>query len=239
VATEYETVAKTKGGTVYGVYWHFWDSTVLDETNSWVAANGSNADQYLNSQLNDCRDGDSDGECGRLALALLDKPDGDWVALCEQVKGMCYNTGSAQAMPFWNEVFFDASLFLGGYGLGKLGVSGVSELLGSDAATEAAGGAGDALVLGKYPDYIKLADELGARRFSIPDAEWNALTPEARWAANQAVLDQAIADRIPIVLSNPATPEFLTGTYGDEISYLIKQGYEIGPNAMSMVPKGG
>jgi hypothetical protein len=105
-------------------------------------------------------------------------------------------------------------------------------------ATEAAG-AGDALVLGKYPDYIKLADELGARRFSIPDAEWNALTPEARWAANQAVLDQAITDRIPIVLSNPATPEFLTGTYGDEIAYLIKQGYEIGPNAMSMVPKGG
>lgn len=105
-------------------------------------------------------------------------------------------------------------------------------------ATEAAG-AGDALVLGKYPDYIKLADELGARRFSIPDAEWNALTREARWAANQAVLDQAITDRIPIVLSNPATPEFLTGTYGDEIAYLIKQGYEIGPNAMSMVPKGG
>jgi hypothetical protein len=123
-------------------------------------------------------------------------------------------------------------------GVGHLRQVSAAFVSATGVATEAAS-AGDALVLGKYPDYIKLADELGARRFSIPDAEWNALTPEARWVANQAVLDQAITDRIPIVLSNPATPEFLTGTYADEISYLIKQGYEIGPNAMSMVPKGG
>jgi len=104
-------------------------------------------------------------------------------------------------------------------------------------ATNTARG-GDSLVLVKYPDYTRLADELGARRFSIPDAVWDAMGPTERWAANQAVLDQAIADRIPIVLSNPATPEFLTGTFGDEIAYLIKQGYEIGPDALSMVPGG-
>jgi hypothetical protein len=118
------------------------------------------------------------------------------------------------------------------------GIDAAAGLLAGIGPSEEGAASADGLVLGKYPDYTRLANELGARQFSIPEAAYQAMTTEEQWAANQAVLDQAIADRIPIVLSNPATPEFLTGSFGEEIAYLIKQGYEPGPGAMTMVPRG-
>ena len=40
-------------------------------------------------------------------------------------------------------------------------------------------------VIGSYPDYIDVSDDLGARRFDIGEA-WDALPDdEARWDANK------------------------------------------------------
>ncbi|MDE0176775.1 MAG: hypothetical protein OXM60_25365 [Defluviicoccus sp.] len=47
-------------------------------------------------------------------------------------------------------------------------------------------------VIGSYPDYIKVSDKLGARRFDIGDA-WHALPDDsARWEANRFFLDKML-----------------------------------------------
>jgi len=58
-------------------------------------------------------------------------------------------------------------------------------------------------VIGHYPDYTNLARQLSARHFSIPSAEWNAMTEAEQWAANQAFLDEEIAAGNPFLLATP------------------------------------
>jgi len=44
--------------------------------------------------------------------------------------------------------------------------------------------------LGKFPDDINLADDLGARRFNIPPEVWARMTKAEQWAANKKFLDR-------------------------------------------------
>ena len=47
-------------------------------------------------------------------------------------------------------------------------------------------------VIGRYPRYIEVSDDVGARRFDIGSA-WAALPDdEARWAANRYFLDKML-----------------------------------------------
>ena len=47
-------------------------------------------------------------------------------------------------------------------------------------------------VIGSFPDYVNVSDDLGARRFDIGEA-WDALPNDAaRWAANQFFLDSML-----------------------------------------------
>lgn len=48
-------------------------------------------------------------------------------------------------------------------------------------------------VIGSYPEYIEVSDDLGARRFDIGPA-WHALPDDAaRWAANRYFLDNMLS----------------------------------------------
>ena len=49
-------------------------------------------------------------------------------------------------------------------------------------------------VLGSYPDYIRLSDDLYARRFDIPPTIWARMSPDERWVANQKFLDRLIRE---------------------------------------------
>ena len=106
------------------------------------------------------------------------------------------------------------------------------------AATGATSAADDVVVLGKYPDYINLADDLGARRFSVPDRVWRGMSDSERWAANQRFLDRAITRGSEIRLASPVTPSNLTGYFAREIEYLTKQGYTISRDGLRMIPPG-
>ena len=53
-------------------------------------------------------------------------------------------------------------------------------------------------------DYIRVADELGAKRFSIPPEIWGKMDDVERWAANTKFLDRMIARGDEVVLSNSA-----------------------------------
>jgi len=91
-------------------------------------------------------------------------------------------------------------------------------------------------VLGKFPDYITLADELGANRFSIPAKEWNAMTPVQQWAANRAFLDAAISRGDDIILSNPVSSiSDATGYFKMELEYLAGKGYSLISDGTRMV----
>ena len=110
-----------------------------------------------------------------------------------------------------------------GRGLLKLGA-------GCDAAT-----AGKT-VLGKFPDYLSLADDLGANRFSIPSEVWAKMSQAEQWTANTKFLDRLISRGDDIILSNHVSDiNAVTGTFGQELDYLIQKGFQLSADGMMMV----
>ncbi|MEW6233737.1 MAG: RHS repeat-associated core domain-containing protein, partial [Chloroflexota bacterium] len=91
-------------------------------------------------------------------------------------------------------------------------------------------------VLGKFPDYLRIADELGARRFSVPAEVWNKMSKAEQWAANQKFLDRAIARGDKIVLSNPVKNiSEVTGVFRRELDYLVEKGFRLSADGTTMV----
>jgi hypothetical protein len=83
-------------------------------------------------------------------------------------------------------------------------------------------------VLGKFPDYIVMAKELGARYFNIPVPIWNKMTKNEQWDANKKFLDRTIVRGDEIILSSPAKQiTAATGTFRRELDYLLKNGYRL------------
>ena len=78
--------------------------------------------------------------------------------------------------------------------------------------------------------------ELGARHFSIPSAEWNAMTEAAQWAANQAFLDEEIAGGNPFLLATPLDKVRPGSPLEREINYLKSRGYKPGCNGTRLIP---
>ena len=91
-------------------------------------------------------------------------------------------------------------------------------------------------VLGKFPDYVNLADDLAAKRFSIPTKIWNKMSPAEQWAANRKFLDRMIARGDEIILSNPVKKvSEATGWFGKELNYLLEQGFRLSADGTRMI----
>lgn len=89
------------------------------------------------------------------------------------------------------------------------------------------------------PSYIQVAEDRGASYFDIGEA-WNAATPTERLAANQHVLDIAIANRDTITLSVPARMIPEDSYTAAEIRYLEAHGYQrSGSNTFVPPTQGG
>jgi RHS repeat-associated protein len=94
---------------------------------------------------------------------------------------------------------------------------------------------GNTIVLGSFPGYLALANQLGANALNIPASEWSEMTPAQQWATNQAFLQAAIANASDIILStNVAAAQAGTAFY-NEIQYLLGQGCTVGPNGWSII----
>jgi hypothetical protein len=94
-------------------------------------------------------------------------------------------------------------------------------------------------VIGRYPEYLKLAEKLGSRRFSVPKETWERMTPDERWAANQRFLDRAIARQDEFVLATPVTPAIpLRSSYRRELEYLLSKGYRFSSDQTRLLPAG-
>lgn len=80
-------------------------------------------------------------------------------------------------------------------------------------------------VLGHYPEYKQLAENLGARRFSIPEAVWNKMSEAERWTANQKFLDRMTSRGDQIILSTPLDKVRPGSYFARELEYLGSKGY--------------
>jgi RHS repeat-associated protein len=110
----------------------------------------------------------------------------------------------------------------------------------ADLATDAAADSttSGTTVLGSYPEYVEMGDELGANYFNVPPDEWSAMTPEEQWAANKEFLDEAIERNDTFQLTK-SPDEAEEGTFFQkEIEYLRDQGYTFEGN-LAMMPEGG
>jgi len=119
-------------------------------------------------------------------------------------------------------------LFLVGNSFAK-----TADFLGVKEVVAAKGGT---TVLGKYPDYINLAEELGAKRFNIPTNVWNKMTPAQQWGANQKFLDRMIMRGDKVILSNPVLDiNKVSGAFRQELDYLIGKGYRLNSTGTQLI----
>lgn len=86
---------------------------------------------------------------------------------------------------------------------------------------------GQYAVLGPYPSYVKLSEDMGSRYFSIPKEIWDKMSPDDRWAANLKFLDRAAARDEIFTLSIGINDVNPNSDLRKEIDYLGKLGYRI------------
>jgi len=89
-------------------------------------------------------------------------------------------------------------------------------------------------VLGSYPNYITLANDFNATRFSIPTNIWNSMDDVERWAANQKFLDDIISRGDDIILATPANQADVGTYFWKELQYLYSKGYKVSPNQLRL-----
>ncbi|MCZ4245439.1 hypothetical protein [Pedobacter punctiformis] len=85
----------------------------------------------------------------------------------------------------------------------------------------------DVVVLGHYPEYVALAEELAAKRFEIPLNIWKEMSDPERWIANQKFLDRAISRGSDIILATPINKVRPGSYFEKELNYLFSKGYRV------------
>jgi hypothetical protein len=84
------------------------------------------------------------------------------------------------------------------------------------------------VVLGRYPAYLELGEQLGATVFNVPLAHWRTMSRQQQWEMNRLFLDQAIGnDAIFILASRPPSRADGPSFFRDELDYLGQKGYEV------------
>jgi RHS repeat-associated protein len=101
-----------------------------------------------------------------------------------------------------------------------------------------AANAGGTRVIGHYPAYVELAQETGAKSFSVPTDVWDPMTPEEQWSANQTFLDRGIANGETFRLATPIEEMRIPSAYANEVNYLLKNGYTLNSAGDALVPGG-
>lgn len=113
-------------------------------------------------------------------------------------------------------------------GLSKVAVKG-EQLLAKEAAKTGTS------VLGHYPEYVKLAESLGARRFQIPTSVWNKMSAAEQWTANTKFLDRMILRGDNIRLATPLNQVKPGSFFQKELNYLFDKGYKVSSDGLWLV----
>ncbi len=92
-----------------------------------------------------------------------------------------------------------------------------------------------ATVLGHYPEYVKLAEQIGARRFQIPTNVWNKMSAAEQWTANTKFLDRMILRGDNIRLATPLNQVKPGSFFQKELNYLFDKGYKVSSDGLWLV----
>lgn len=80
-------------------------------------------------------------------------------------------------------------------------------------------------VLGHYPSYRNLSDELRARHFEVTSAGWQRLGQfQLQWLENKHFLDRTLLRGDPIILSTSPRYARRGSSFSMELRYLALQG---------------
>jgi RHS repeat-associated protein len=90
-------------------------------------------------------------------------------------------------------------------------------------------------VLGHYPQYVKVAETIGARIFQIPTKIWNKMSSVEQWVANQKFLDRMILRGDNIRLATPLNQVKPGSFFQKELNYLFDKGYKVSSDELWLV----
>jgi RHS repeat-associated protein len=110
-------------------------------------------------------------------------------------------------------------------GLGSIGLSLLKAAKAGGIANTV--DSGESMVLGKSGDYTRLADQLGAKKFSVPKDVWNNMSVAERQAANFRSIDRSINRGDSFIFSNNPSEAYLGSGFYNEIQYLKSRGINV------------
>ena len=120
-------------------------------------------------------------------------------------------------------------------GMARAFVGLIASSFGVGTATTATTSTG-VVVLGRYPQYLKVAETVGGKYFNIPDEIFKNLSSAEQWSLNKAFLDDAIEQGYQFFLASPwskATPDSF---FYKELTYLFSLGYTLSPRGNFLFP---
>jgi RHS repeat-associated protein len=93
-------------------------------------------------------------------------------------------------------------------------------------------------VLGKFentPNFQRVGEHLGVKSLNIPRHIYDKMSPAQQWAANQKMLDRAIARGGDFLFDKPIKDiNAVTGGLRKELNYLTQQGFRLSSDGWSM-----
>ncbi|HEX8576740.1 MAG TPA: hypothetical protein VF677_10655, partial [Flavobacterium sp.] len=90
-------------------------------------------------------------------------------------------------------------------------------------------------VLGHYPEYVKLAEQLAARRFQIPSSIWNSMSSAEQWIANTKFLNRMILRGDNIRVATPLNQVKPGSFFQKELNYLFEKGYKLSSDGLWLI----
>ena len=115
---------------------------------------------------------------------------------------------------------------------------------GATDAAKAAAACGNAAkagktVIGKYPKYLEVAQELKANALNIDPEVWKLMegNDALQWAANRKFLDEVIERGDEIILASPPGDARPGTFFARELEYLMERGFVPSPDGTKMIRK--
>jgi hypothetical protein len=90
-------------------------------------------------------------------------------------------------------------------------------------------------VLGSFPIYEELGQQIGAKYLDVNPGIWGKLSADSRWALNRDFLDNAIKMGNDFVLSNNGLKAAEGTTFYKEIQYMLSKGYKLSPDGLRLI----
>ncbi len=167
-----------------------------------------------------------------LSVVSLGTPEGLFGAMFPAINMILYQDEIAASSQAFMQMVIDEPAYGAGYAAEKfLEMALLGRLMPASISSESG-----VTVLGKYPDYINLAENLGARKFSVPTKFWNRMSASEQWIANQKFLDRTRLRGDNVIVSNPIIDiNRVSGAFRNEINYMIDKGYRLNNSGNQLI----